>query len=71
MVLGTGKYHTTIQNTDKRDVLQYVLTVENVQEEDLGPYTCQLHSTFNSNEGEHEVWIKSDDRESAGIALMM
>lgn len=61
--LGSGKFSTAVQKSSKEEILEYVLVIENVQEADMGPYVCQLHSSFNL-EDEHEVWIKLNGKES-------
>lgn len=43
MPLGQGKFSSQVHKEPK-DTLEFVLLVDNVQEADVGAYTCQLHS---------------------------
>lgn len=54
--LDQGKYRlqTTLKN---KDITDYTLLIDDVQEGDLGLYTCRLTSDFHL-ESEDEVWIK-------------
>lgn len=62
--LDQGKYSTAVQKSvHEENVLEYLLQIDDTQEEDLGLYMCQLYSAYNL-EDEHEVWVKQSTSES-------
>lgn len=63
--LDTGKFSTRIQHSSKKkDVVDYMLLIDDIQEEDIGAYVCQLHSDFSEIEDEHEAWIRLKESKS-------
>lgn len=59
-----GKYR--VQTTSINDnLMEYALLIEDMQEEDMGPYLCRLMSDFHM-ESENEVWISFKEENHHG-----
>lgn len=73
VALGQGKYSTQVTKSAKNDdnIEEHLLLISNLQEGDIGPYVCLVHSGFNENEDKHEIWVKckSSDRKFNYLAL--
>lgn len=57
------KYVINSVATGEEDVVQYQLTVKNLQHSDIGSYLCQLNSDF-APEDSQPAWIQVDFRKS-------
>lgn len=57
------KYVINSVVTGEEDVVQYQLTVKNLQHSDIGSYLCQLSSDF-ASEDSQPAWIQVDFRKS-------
>lgn len=67
MPLGQGKFSSQVHKEPK-DTLEFVLLVDNVQEADVGAYTCQLHSRYRMEE-EHQAWINCKEGKLKSLDL--
>ena len=56
-----GKYEMDSLPTDQKDVRQFLLKINNLQQSDIGSYLCQLRSDF-ALEETHPAWIQVDFR---------
>ena len=59
----SDKYVIDSVKTGEEDVIQYQLTVRNLQHADIGSYLCQLSSDF-APEDSQPAWIQVDFRKS-------
>lgn len=61
VTLGQGKYNTQVTKINAKNddnIEEHLLLISNLQEGDIGPYVCLVHSGFNENEDKHEIWVK-------------
>ena len=58
-LMSNTKYQTDSLATDQEDIVKYTLTVNSLQQSDIGIYLCQLNSDF-ALEDSQSAWIQVD-----------
>ena len=63
-----GKYQIESLPTDQEDIVRYTLTVNNLQQSDIGTYLCKLSSDFDLEETQ-SAWIQVDYRNGTTVLI--
>ena len=63
---GNTKYHTEVIPMNPDDVMQYRLTIDDLQHSDIGSYLCQLSTDYRTEDSQ-EAWLQVDFRKGQCI----